>query len=141
MIAARHLLTARLSIEILYLLFIAFSIAVWSIEILYGCSIASRQLPQSIEIPLLWTPLDRSWIALQQLKNTFLILDTSRSVGIYEVSIYTILVILVHFSSISLDSFWPLNFPNFSLSLKFTFPLNFQSLDLLLSRVWFFLIL
>ena len=63
----------------------------------------------------------------------------SRSVEIYEVSIYTILAISIHFSSISLDSIWPLNFPNFSLSLKFTFSLNFQSLDLLLSLVWFFL--
>ena len=59
----------------------------------------------------------------------------SRSVEIYEVSIYTILAISIHFSSISLDSIWPLNFPNFSLSLKFTFSLNFQSLDLLLSSM------
>ena len=57
-------------------------IATWFIEIPSCCSIASRQLPQSIEILLLWTPLDRSWIALQQLKSAFIILDTSQHISI-----------------------------------------------------------
>ena len=82
------------------------------------CSITS----QSIEINLLWTPLDSSSIAISH----FLILDASQSIEklrfLYIVSVRH----FSHFSPISLDRTRLLTFLNTSLSLQTSFPSDFR---------------
>ena len=92
-------------------------------------SIASR----TIKVTLLWTPFDSSSIAPS---SEILKLDTSQSIELHFLSIYSISAIFFHFSLISLDRKSSLPLPNTSQPTSSHFPLDFRPKSSILHLVW-----